>query len=237
VITDGTWAETLVLLQRWDPSWARACSDLGAHPVRSGVLDARFAALVGVALNAACTAGDAAATRHHVGAALDAGATRAEIVFVVKCATVVALHSLSVAGPIVARESAGTAVVTTDAPTPACDALRAAGQWNPDWDAFADLDPAWTEKFMTLGIDIYGAAPLCPKEIELLSIALDASVTHLYTPGISRHVRAALDLGATVADVAAVLQLCVGQGLQACTLAIPILDDELARRQACPEPN
>ena len=32
--------------------------------------------------------------------------------------------------------------------TPICDALRASGNWNPNWDPFAKLDPAWTEQFM-----------------------------------------------------------------------------------------
>jgi len=34
--------------------------------------------------------------------------------------------------------------------------------------------------------------PLLPKFVELLSIALDASVTHLYAPGTRRHSRASL---------------------------------------------
>ena len=65
------------------------------------------------------------------------------------------------------------------------------------------------------------------KEVELLSIALDAGCTHLYAPGIRRHIRAALQAGATAREIMEVLKLCVGQGMQTCNLAIPILAQEL----------
>jgi len=38
----------------------------------------------------------------------------------------------------------------------------------------------------------YDGKTLQPKFVELLSIALDASVTHLYAPGTRRHSRASL---------------------------------------------
>jgi alkylhydroperoxidase/carboxymuconolactone decarboxylase family protein YurZ len=201
------------------------------HPWRSGVLSTRFAELVCIALSAVCTNLDSDATRRHIRAALAAGATREEIVFVVKCATVVSVHALSVAAPILVEE-AGEAVPPNNSstPTPACDAMKAAGRWNTAWDTFAGLDAEWTDRFMAVGIGIYGSEIFSPKEIELLSVALDASVTHLYAPGIRRHIAGARDAGASVAEIMAVLQLCVSQGVQAANLAIPILDEELARQ-------
>jgi len=38
----------------------------------------------------------------------------------------------------------------------------------------------------------YDGKTVQPKFVELLSIALDASVTHLYAPGTRRHSRASL---------------------------------------------
>ena len=69
-----------------------------------------------------------------------------------------------------------------------------------------------------------------PKLAELLSIALDASYTHMYTPGTRRHIKAALKLGATMEEVMEVLKLCVVAGVQAFNLGIPILDEELERK-------
>ncbi|MBV8073571.1 MAG: hypothetical protein JO270_26990 [Acidobacteriaceae bacterium] len=66
--------------------------------------------------------------------------------------------------------------------------------------------------------------------VELLSIAFDASYTHMYAPGTRRHIKAALKLGATPEEIMDVLKLCVVQGVQACNLAVPILNEELQRR-------
>ncbi len=63
----------------------------------------------------------------------------------------------------------------------------------------------------------------------LLSIALDASYTHMYAPGTRRHIKAALKLGATMEEIMEVLKLCVVQGVQAVNLGIPILAEELER--------
>jgi hypothetical protein len=70
----------------------------------------------------------------------------------------------------------------------------------------------------------------CPdpaKEVELLSIALDASYTHLFALGTRRHVQNALKAGATIEELMGVPKRCVVQGVQACNLAVPILAEEL----------
>ena len=62
----------------------------------------------------------------------------------------------------------------------------------------------------------------------MLSIAFDVSFTHMYAPGVRRHIKAALKLGATVDEIMDVFKLCVAQGMQACNMSVPILADELA---------
>jgi alkylhydroperoxidase/carboxymuconolactone decarboxylase family protein YurZ len=65
----------------------------------------------------------------------------------------------------------------------------------------------------------------------LLSIAFDASVTHMYAPGTRRHIKGALAAGATTAEVMAVLKVCVAFGSEALQLGVPILAEELERRE------
>ena len=67
------------------------------------------------------------------------------------------------------------------------------------------------------------------KPVELMAIAVDASCTHLYTPGIRRHVQRALAEGATIEEIMEVLKLCVSVGAETCHLAVPILAEELER--------
>jgi hypothetical protein len=81
--------------------------------------------------------------------------------------------------------------------TPLCDTLKQRGEWNPAWDPFYQLDPDWTEKFMAMGVAPMLRGVLDAKTIEFIAIAVDASCTHLYAPGVRRHIRKALDLGAT----------------------------------------
>jgi alkylhydroperoxidase/carboxymuconolactone decarboxylase family protein YurZ len=103
----------------------------------------------------------------------------------------------------------------------------ATGNWNPDWEPFAELDPAWTEKVLAMAIAPAVGGALDAKTIELIGIALDASCTHLYAPGVRRHIQRALRFGATKQEITAVLQLACMQGLHSMCVGGPILLEEL----------
>ncbi|HSW16112.1 MAG TPA: carboxymuconolactone decarboxylase family protein [Ramlibacter sp.] len=118
------------------------------------------------------------------------------------------------------------------ATTPVCDTLRATGNWNPNWEPFAALDPAWTEKFISMGISPMVSGVLDAKTIEFLSIAVDASCTHMYAPGVRRHIRRALELGATREEITAVLQCVSVLGIHTMSMGAPILLEELDAQRA-----
>jgi alkylhydroperoxidase/carboxymuconolactone decarboxylase family protein YurZ len=221
-------------LRAWDPAWANTCERMALNPWKHEVLPRKTVELIGVALSVACTNLNPEDTRRHIRAALDAGANRDEILMVLKMASLLSIHSCSLGAPILLEEAKAAGVSPKAKPrpaTPLCDGLRAAGQWNEAWTPFLDLDPPWTEQFIAAGIPAYAGGVLSPKLAELLSIAFDASFTHMYAPGTRRHIKAALKLGATIEEIMEVLKLCVIQGVQACNLGVPILAEELARRQ------
>ncbi|MEJ8825305.1 carboxymuconolactone decarboxylase family protein [Variovorax humicola] len=110
--------------------------------------------------------------------------------------------------------------------TPVCDRMRNSSNWNPDWDSFATLDAAWTEKFMAMGTAPMVSGLLDAKTIEFLAIAVDASCTHMYAPGVRRHIRKALELGATKEEINAVLQCVSVLGIHTMSLGAPILLEE-----------
>jgi alkylhydroperoxidase/carboxymuconolactone decarboxylase family protein YurZ len=112
--------------------------------------------------------------------------------------------------------------------TPLCDRLRATGEWNPNWEPFYQLDPTWTEAFMAMGLKPMLSGVLDPKVIEFIAIAVDASCTHMYGPGVRRHIRKALALGATKEEITAVLHCVSVLGIHTMSLAAPILQEELA---------
>jgi alkylhydroperoxidase/carboxymuconolactone decarboxylase family protein YurZ len=112
--------------------------------------------------------------------------------------------------------------------TPLTDQLKASGNWNPNWTPFAELDPVWAEKFMTMGFHPLSKGLLDAKTVEFISIAVDASCTHMYAPGVRRHIRKALELGASVEEITAVLQLTSVLGVHSMSMGAPILHEELA---------
>lgn len=238
---EGPWSgAALALLRAWDPTWVADAERMTRAAWQAGGLSPRIAALVALAVASASTALDADGTRRHIRAAVSAGASRAEVLTVLKMAALLSIHTCSLGAPILLEEATAAGVPLPAAPdpapaTPACDRLRAAGQWNAAWDPFFQLAPDWTDAFMAAGGGIY-LGGIEPKLAELLSIAFDASIRHMYAPGTRRHIRNALALGATVAEVMGVLQICVAQGVQACNMGVPILAEELARIEQRPSP-
>lgn len=229
----GPWdAAALDILSRWDPAWS-ASAEKVTNDAWTGALDRKTVELICIAINAACTNLNADGSRRHIRRALEAGATRDEVLTVLKMASLLSIHTCSLGAPILLEEAKAAGVTAKEkrAETPMCDRMRAAGQWNAAWDPFYDIDPVWTEAFMVCGAPVYAGGLLDKKLAELLSIAFDVSFTHMYAPGTRRHIKAALELGATVEEIMDVLKLCVAQGVQAANVALPILEQEVARLQ------
>ena len=107
LLATGPWDPALDKLREWDPTWADMCFKMTTNPWTGGVLPRKFIELVGVGLNAACTNLNPDGTRRHIRAALAAGATREEILFVLKCASVMSIHSCSLGAPILLEEAQG----------------------------------------------------------------------------------------------------------------------------------
>jgi alkylhydroperoxidase/carboxymuconolactone decarboxylase family protein YurZ len=229
----GAWSPALDSFVVWDADWTERCARMTNNPWTTGVLPVRWIELLCIALNAVCTHRNEPGVRRHVRAALEAGATRDEILETLKGVSVLGIHSVAIALPILFEEAREAGVQPTpregDMPaTPVIDGMKAAGQFNSAWDAIYELDPRWLEEFLAMGSDLYhGVLP--PKLVELMSLAVDASCTHLYTPGIRRHLQGSLAQGATIAEIMEVLKLCGGLGVDACELGAPIVAEELAR--------
>ena len=220
---------------QWDPEWTERCARMANNPWTTGVLPIKWIELICIALNAACTHMNEAGIRRHIRAALDAGATREEICETFKGVSVLGIHSVAVTLPILFEEAdpAGVKPAPPDRAvhTPVVDQMKTAGQFNPDWDAIYELDPEWLEQFLAMGADLYNGA-LEPKLVELMAVAVDASCTHLYTPGIRRHVKGALAQGASLEEIMEILKLCGALGVDACDFGAPILAEELRQHQS-----
>lgn len=209
--------EVLATRRECDPAWADLFARMARSPWQGDVLPRKLVELVSLPVNIACTELNADGTRRHINGTLDAGASRDEIPFVIKCASAMAIRSCSLGAPILLEEA--------QVATPAADRMKAIGQWNNARDPFLAIDRGWTDAFMATGGGIYGRGVISPKDTELISVAFDA-------PGLRPHVRNALKAGASVKEIFEVLKPCISQDAQACNLGAPLLEEELALRQA-----
>jgi len=226
--------ETFELMRDWDPKWADSVATLVRTTTSSAALEPKLAALIQLNLAVSPTHAYAPAVRRHIRTALRCGATRAEILEVMKIASVIGIHSSAFAAPLLhrelqkmCREEEGARERQTTVATPRTDAARAAGQFNPAWELIYQWEPAWLEAFIDMGFGVWDDPVLPPLWIELLCIAGDISVTHMFAPGTQRHIQNALNLGASRDQILAVLQLAGLIGLDACEVGVSILDEEL----------
>lgn len=112
---------------------------------------------------------------------------------------------------------------------PATEAQRQTEDWNPIWDQMAEMDPDYLEAFLAFRAVPQKQGPLPQKTKELIMIAINAATTHLWAPGVRRHMQNALREGATSAEILEVLQLTSIMGVHSMTLGVPILAEELER--------
>lgn len=109
---------------------------------------------------------------------------------------------------------------------------RERGYWSPLWDNVLRLDPDFFESYLNFSAVPWRNGELDPKTKELIYIAIDASTTHLYEPGLRLHIRNAIGYGATRAEVMEVLELVSVLGIHACTMGVPVLVEEFDRAEA-----
>ncbi|RQS68179.1 carboxymuconolactone decarboxylase family protein [Burkholderia sp. Bp8963] len=109
--------------------------------------------------------------------------------------------------------------------------IAARGYWRPWTDAILNLHPDFLERYADYAGQPARNGPLGSRMVELVYVALDASSSHMYGPGLATHLKAAVKAGATPFDVLDVLHLVAMQGLEAVHAGAAILGEELDARE------
>ena len=112
---------------------------------------------------------------------------------------------------------------------PHTQAHKDKGDWNPVWDKLREMDPEFLEAYLAFRSVPHREGPLPQKYKELILIAINAATTHLYAPGVRRHMQNALKAGATKEEILETIQLTTVMGIHSCNLAVPILMEEAAK--------
>ena len=102
----GPWDNpALAKFREWDPLWVEQCLKMSGDPWTNGVLPRKDVELISLAVNAACTNLSAEGTRRHIRGALEAGASRDEILMILKIASLLSIHTCSLGAPILLEEA------------------------------------------------------------------------------------------------------------------------------------
>jgi alkylhydroperoxidase/carboxymuconolactone decarboxylase family protein YurZ len=233
----GYWSPMWDGLLALDPDFFAAYLEFSAVPWRHGVLPPKIKELMYIAVDASTTHLYEPGLRIHIQNALRHGATKEEILEVYELAAVLGIHTLTVGIPALLDEMKRAGKPLDAAPlSPRQQELKREfvanrGYWTPLWDDLLRLDSDFFAAYLRFSSVPWQTGVLEPKIKEFVYIAIDAATTHLYEPGVRIHIRNALRLGATMAEILEVLELVSAIGVHSCTVGVPALIEELAREE------
>jgi alkylhydroperoxidase/carboxymuconolactone decarboxylase family protein YurZ len=229
----GFWAPPFEAILQADADFLAAYLEFSSVPIRGGALEPKVCELIYLAVDAATTHLHEAGTRAHIRAALRHGATRAEIMEVLELTSVLGIHTVTMAVPILLDElgESDPGALTPEQQELKRQFVTRHGFWAEPWDAILTADPAFFAAYLEFSSVPWRTGVLLPKIKELIYVAIDASTTHLHADGARGHIRLALQHGATREEVMAVLELTSVLGIHTATMAVPILLDEWQRAE------
>lgn len=100
----GDWNPVWDQLFDMDPDYLEAFLHFRSVPLTKGPLEPKYKELIFIAINAATTHLHAPGVRRHIQNALKAGATQAEILEVIQLTTIMEIHAITLAAPILQQE-------------------------------------------------------------------------------------------------------------------------------------
>lgn len=103
-IASGDWNPLWDQVRKWDAEFIEAYLTFRSVPHRKGPLPKKVKEFILIAINAATTHLYAPGTRRHIQNALRHGATREELMEVIQLTTIMGIHTVNMAVPILAEE-------------------------------------------------------------------------------------------------------------------------------------
>lgn len=233
----GYWARFHDVLLENAPEFLAAYVAFQAAPTRAKVLEQKLCEFIYIAVDISVNHMYERGAKRHMGFALQAGATKEELLQVLLLTTVVAAHHPIDAGFRILGEELGAAGRQPLSPEKKAvkeDYAEATGHWPEAGDLLLARSPAFADAYMAYGRAVWELGPLPRKDKELIALAVCTSPTTLHEQGIRRHVRGALEAGATPEEISTVLQLSAAVSVHTCTLGIPGWEDVISGKTVDP---
>lgn len=191
-----------------------------------GALPIKTLELIGLAVVASACTLDRAGIESQVSRAMSAGASTAEIADVLASIAPLGVHAFAGALPIVFEEyeAAGQPIATPElgerVAAIKAEFVARRGYWTDQRESLARHLPSYFESYMKLSGAPWDVGVLDDLTRELILVAIDCSVAHMYGPGARVHMRNAIALGATLEQLLAVLEIASTLGVAAYRLGL-----------------
>jgi len=206
----------------------RAVEDFWRAVYTGPHLTPRMKELVLLALHASSSALNSEAIGRHARRALQAGASRSDVVDVLVTIIPLANHPLYTGIPVLLDElrkagrpeEAEIPPLRAEALEVRDNFIRSRGYWTAMRDTIGQLMPAYFTAFIGACMEPWRSGSLTPAERELMYIAIDCSISHTYEPGLRMHIQNALRYGATRDQILEVFQLAALLGIEGYLLGV-----------------
>ena len=230
------WHDDLLAL---NPAFLKAYLGMTSLPWLEGVLAPKLKEFIYIAIDASTTHLYLRGLRLHMATALQYGASREELMGVLQIVSLLGAHTMTVGVPILMEELQKTGVALDghgagqragfDQASLKARFVAANGYWDDCCESLCKLSPAYMNAYCSYIETARGTSALDPKTQEFILLSISAATTHLHEPGMRLHVRRAIELGATPAELMEVLQLSSALGIHTCSIGVPILTEELKK--------
>ncbi|SLN28257.1 Carboxymuconolactone decarboxylase family protein [Aquimixticola soesokkakensis] len=228
---------SLATIARMDPALAGEFAAMARAVRDANVLSLKEQALIMLAINAAVVHLNGDMVRAYIQAALAQGASAGEIREVLQLTSVLGIHG-TLPGTLILTEAEGglEAMQTSAAPERRARAELAQanfeakrGPMTPAWVSCTYHLPDLVEAYAGFSGVPWASDHLSAQFKELIYVAIDLMPQHTHMEGTKVHMKKARALGASDAQINSVLQMIALMGVQTHMLALPILEEELAR--------
>lgn len=232
----GYWADDWQLILELDPEFLAAYTDVSAYAAEHGGLDTRTRELVYVATGAGVTHQHPIGIWSHGRNALRAGATPQELLAVMELVSTLGVATVHLAVSELEADTPGSTRSRGGDDESRVAALRTRFAHvfhaeDDELDAVFAAVPDFYHAVLGIAEVPRYSGILSPKEIALISFAVDALVTHMDAKALQRDIQAARDAGVTPAELLDVCLQISGIGIHAITVGVPILAELMPEQE------
>lgn len=239
VRTRGYWSPLWDGVLQLDREYFRSYLKFSSVPWESGTLSPMVKEFIYIAIDAATTHLFEPGIEIHVKNALGYGASPDQVMAVLEATSLIGIQTSVLGASILLEESAamGRPVFDLyDSLTPRQAEVKEAfvermGFWSDRWEAVLRMNADYLRSYLDLASKGRVSNELDDKTNELIQIAVHSAATHLEEKAVRRHVRRALEEGASPGEIMEVFELTSVLGVHTLTIGVPVLIRESANHQ------